>query len=39
MAQFSHRAARYAVKLAKIADAEVIFMHAVVNPGYLGDPA
>ena len=34
----SFRAAEYAVKLAKIADAEVIFMHAVVNPPYTPNP-
>lgn len=31
---FSFRAAKYAVKLAKMANAEILFMHAVVNPPY-----
>jgi nucleotide-binding universal stress UspA family protein len=30
----SFRAAKYAVKIAKMANAEIIFMHAVVNPPY-----
>jgi nucleotide-binding universal stress UspA family protein len=34
---FSFRAAKYAIKIAKMANAEIIFMHAVVNPPY-GDP-
>ena len=33
----SFRAAKYAIKVAKMANAEIIFMHAVVNPPY-GDP-
>ena len=33
----SFRAAKYAIKIAKMANAEIIFMHAVVNPPY-GDP-
>ncbi len=31
----SFQAAKYAVKLAKMADAEIIFMHAIVNPPYV----
>lgn len=31
----SFQAAKYAIKLAKMADAEVIFMHAIVNPPYV----
>jgi nucleotide-binding universal stress UspA family protein len=31
----SFQAANYAVKLAKMAKAEIIFMHAVVNPPYV----
>jgi nucleotide-binding universal stress UspA family protein len=31
----SFHAARYAIKIAKMAGAEVIFMHAVVNPPYV----
>jgi nucleotide-binding universal stress UspA family protein len=31
----SFQAAEYAVKLAKMANAEIIFMHAVVNPPYV----
>jgi nucleotide-binding universal stress UspA family protein len=31
----SFQAASYAVKLAKMANAEIIFMHAVVNPPYV----
>ena len=34
---FSFRAAEYAIKVAKMANAEIFFMHAVVNPPY-GDP-
>ena len=34
---YSFRAAKYAIKLAKMANAEVFFMHAVVNSPY-GDP-
>jgi nucleotide-binding universal stress UspA family protein len=34
---FSFRAAKYAIKVAKMANAEIFFMHAVVNPPY-GDP-
>lgn len=34
---WSFRAAKYAIKVAKMANAEIIFMHAVVNPPY-GDP-
>jgi nucleotide-binding universal stress UspA family protein len=34
---WSFRAAKYAIKIAKMANAEIIFMHAVVNPPY-GDP-
>ncbi len=34
---YSFRAARYAIKVAKMANAEIFFMHAVVNPPY-GDP-
>jgi nucleotide-binding universal stress UspA family protein len=34
---YSFRAAKYAIKVAKMANAEIIFMHAVVNPPY-GDP-
>jgi nucleotide-binding universal stress UspA family protein len=34
---WSFRAAKYAIKVAKMANAEIIFMHAVVNPLY-GDP-
>jgi nucleotide-binding universal stress UspA family protein len=34
---FSFRAAKYAIKVARIANAEVFFMHSVVNPPY-GDP-
>ena len=30
----SFRAAKYAIKVAKMADAEIIFMHVVVNPPY-----
>ena len=30
----SFRAAKYAIKIAKMANAEIIFMHAVVNPPY-----
>jgi nucleotide-binding universal stress UspA family protein len=30
----SFRAAKYAIKVAKMANAEIIFMHAVVNPPY-----
>ena len=32
----SFQAARYAIKIAKMANAEIIFMHAVVNPPYAG---
>jgi nucleotide-binding universal stress UspA family protein len=28
---WSFRAAKYAIKIAKMANAEIIFMHAVVN--------
>ncbi|AFU58955.1 putative UspA domain protein [Candidatus Nitrososphaera gargensis Ga9.2] len=31
----SFQAAKYAIKLAKMAKAEIIFMHAVVNPPYV----
>lgn len=31
----SFSAAEYAIKLAKVANAEVLFMHAVVNPPYI----
>ncbi|MEW6604760.1 MAG: universal stress protein [Thermoproteota archaeon] len=31
----SFHAARYAIKLAKMVNAEIIFMHAVVNPPYV----
>jgi nucleotide-binding universal stress UspA family protein len=31
---YSFRAARYAIKVAKMANAEILFMHAVVNPPY-----
>lgn len=31
----SFNAARYAIKLAKLADAELVFLHAVVNPPYI----
>ncbi len=31
---WSFRAAKYAIKVAKMANAEIIFMHAVVNPPY-----
>jgi nucleotide-binding universal stress UspA family protein len=31
---WSFRAAKYAIKVAKMANAEIIFMHAVVNPTY-----
>ena len=34
---WSFRAAKYAIKIAKMANAEIIFIHAVVNPPY-GDP-
>jgi nucleotide-binding universal stress UspA family protein len=34
---YSFRAAKYTIKLAKMANAEIFFMHAVVNPPY-GDP-
>lgn len=34
----SLNAAKYAIKLAKIADAEIFFVHSVVNPTYLEDP-
>jgi hypothetical protein len=34
---FSFRAVKYAIKVAKMANAEIFFMHAVVNPPY-GDP-
>jgi nucleotide-binding universal stress UspA family protein len=34
---FSFRGAKYAIKVAKMANAEIFFMHAVVNPPY-GDP-
>jgi nucleotide-binding universal stress UspA family protein len=34
---FSFRAAKYAIKIAKMANAEIFFMHSVVNPPY-GDP-
>jgi nucleotide-binding universal stress UspA family protein len=30
----SFRAAKYAIKVTKMADAEIIFMHVVVNPPY-----
>jgi nucleotide-binding universal stress UspA family protein len=30
----SFRAAKYAIKVAKMANAEIIFVHAVVNPPY-----
>jgi nucleotide-binding universal stress UspA family protein len=30
----SFRAAKYAIKVAKMANAEIIFMHVVVNPPY-----
>ena len=33
----SFRAAKYAIKVAKMANADIFFMHAVVNPPY-GDP-
>ena len=33
----SLRAAKYAIKVAKMANADIFFMHAVVNPPY-GDP-
>ena len=33
----SFRAAKYAIKVAKMANAEICFVHAVVNPPY-GDP-
>lgn len=33
----SFRAAKYAIKLAKMANAEIFFMHSVVNPPH-GDP-
>ena len=32
----SFRAAKFAIKIAKPANAEIIFMHAVVNPPYVG---
>lgn len=35
----SLRAAKYAVKLAKISDAEIFFVHSVLNPTYLEDPS
>ena len=31
----SFQAAKYAIKIAKMANAEIIFMHAVVNPPYV----
>jgi nucleotide-binding universal stress UspA family protein len=31
---YSFRATRYAIKIAKMANAEILFMHAVVNPPY-----
>jgi nucleotide-binding universal stress UspA family protein len=31
----SFRAAKYEIEIAKIAEAEIIFMHAVVNPPYV----
>jgi nucleotide-binding universal stress UspA family protein len=31
----SFQAAKFAIKLAKMAEAEIIFMHAVVNPPYV----
>jgi nucleotide-binding universal stress UspA family protein len=31
----SFQAAKYAIKIAKMANAEIIFMHAVVNPLYV----
>lgn len=31
----SFHAAKYAIKIAKMANAEIIFMHAVVNPPYV----
>jgi nucleotide-binding universal stress UspA family protein len=31
----SFQAARYAIRIAKMANAEIIFMHAVVNPPYV----
>jgi nucleotide-binding universal stress UspA family protein len=31
----SFHAGRYAIKLAKMANAEIVFMHAVVNPPYV----
>ncbi len=34
---YSFRAAKYAVKVAKMSNAEIFFMHAVVNSPY-GDP-
>jgi nucleotide-binding universal stress UspA family protein len=34
---YSFRAAKYAINVAKMANAEIFFMHAVVNPPY-GDP-
>jgi nucleotide-binding universal stress UspA family protein len=34
---WSFKAAKYAIKIAKMGNAEIIFMHAVVNPPY-GDP-
>jgi len=34
---FSFKAAKYAIKVAKMANAEIFFMHSVVNPPY-GDP-
>ncbi|MDQ3835662.1 MAG: universal stress protein [Thermoproteota archaeon] len=36
-ADYSFRAAKYAVKVAKMSNAEIFFMHAVANPPY-GDP-
>jgi nucleotide-binding universal stress UspA family protein len=30
----SFRSAKYAIKIAKMANAEIIFVHAVVNPPY-----
>ena len=34
---FSFSAAKYAIKVSKITNAEIFFMHSVVNPPY-GDP-
>lgn len=31
----SFRAAKFAIKIAKLANADIIFMHAVVNPPYM----